>query len=91
MNKDKLVVGSKVVGEVFKDAFIKQLESEDTWISGAAVGFAQGMKYNGNVKRGLKAAVSTVTVVAVGNGLINVIKNKDAIKEIVELKIKEGI
>ena len=91
MNKDKLVVGSKVVGEVFKDAFIKQLESEDTWISGAVVGFAQGMKYNGNVKRGLKAAVSTVTLVAVGNGLINVIKNKDAIKEVVELKIKEGI
>ena len=91
MNKDKLVVGSKVVGEVFKDAFIKQLESEDTWISGAVVGVAQGMKYNGSVKRGLKAAVSTVTVVAVGNGLINVIKNKDAIKEIVELKIKEGI
>lgn len=91
MNKDKLVLGSYVVGKVFKEAFVKQLESEETWISGGVVGVAQGMKYNGSVKRGLKAAVSTVTLVAVGNGLVNVIKNKDTIKEIVELEIKEGI
>lgn len=71
---------AKVAGEIFVEAFLIQMGSEETLTVGVAAGLHQGLKYNGSVKRGIKAASATMGVMCAVNGVMNVINNIDFIK-----------
>ena len=81
MEKKELVRGLTAGALVFKKAFIEQVCDESAVSIGLATGFYQGLKYNGNFKRGLKAGVVTIGVIGAANGVVNVIKNWDTIVE----------
>ncbi len=72
---------AKVAGKLFGDAFLVQMGSESTLTMGVAAGLHQGLKYNGSVKRGVKAAAATMGVMCALNGVLNVYNNIDVIKE----------
>lgn len=72
---------AKVAGKLFGDAFLVQMGSESTLTMGVAAGVSQGLKYNGSVKRGVKAAAATMGVMCALNGVLNVYNNIDVIKE----------
>lgn len=71
---------AKVVGKVFMAGFKTQLAEESTLATGVTIGVMQGLKYNGNVKRGVKAGLATVGVFATANGVKSVMSNIDYIK-----------
>ena len=72
---------AKVAGKIFGEAFLIQMGSEATLTVGVAAGLHQGLKYNGSVKRGIKAASATMGVMCAFNGVLNVYNNIDVIKE----------
>ena len=72
---------AKVAGKLFGDAFLVQMGSESTLAMGVAAGLHQGLKYNGSIKRGVKAASATMGVMCALNGVLNVYNNIDVIKE----------
>ena len=72
---------AKVAGKLFGDAFLVQMGGEATLTMGVAAGLHQGLKYNGSVKRGVKAAAATMGVMCALNGVLNVYNNIDVIKE----------
>ena len=72
---------AKVAGKIFGEAFLVQMGSEATLTVGVAAGLHQGLKYNGSVKRGVKAAAATMGVMCALNGVLNVYNNIDVIKE----------
>ena len=72
---------AKVAGKLFGDAFLVQMGSETTLTMGVAAGLHQGLKYNGSVKRGVKAAAATMGVMCAVNGVLNVYNNIDVIKK----------
>ena len=72
---------AKVAGKIFGEAFLVQMGSETTLTMGVAAGVRQGLKYNGSVKRGVKAAAATMGVMCALNGVLNVYNNIDVIKE----------
>ena len=59
---------AKVAGKIFGEAFLVQMGSESTLTVGVASGLYQGLKYNGSVKRGVKAAAATMGVMCALNG-----------------------
>lgn len=67
---------------VFKYSALSQLKNEDTYIMSAMVGLYQGLKYNGNLVRGVKAGVATAVTISVVNGIMNTIQNIDKIKNV---------
>ena len=72
---------AKVAGKLFGDAFLVQMGGESTLTMGVAAGLHQGLKYNGSVKRGVKAAAATMGVMCALNGVLNVYNNIDVIKK----------
>lgn len=67
----KIGKGSKVFGE----AFAKQVTDANTIASSVGVGAYQGLKYNGSVKRGVKAGLSYLGIMGALNGAANVVSN----------------
>lgn len=67
----KIGKGSKVFGE----AFVKQVTDANTIASSVGVGAYQGLKYNGSVKRGVKAGLSYLGIMGALNGAANVVSN----------------
>lgn len=72
---------AQMVAVVFKGGVKKQLTQADTLEASAVVGIYQGLKYGGNVRRGIKGAAMVAGGLAAVNGVINVVENWDAIKE----------
>ena len=60
------------IGRIAVAGAMKQVADEGTLMLGVTVGLMQGLKYNGDFKRGVKAGVTTVAVVAGVNGIRNV-------------------
>lgn len=60
----------------------EQLKQE--WVIGTAagMGLAQGLKYNGSIKRGLAGATAVLVVCCAANGFYNLAINWDKIKEV---------
>ena len=79
---DKLKKRVKVTGKLFKDGFVEQVTDPKTITSSALVGIQQGMKYTGDVRRGLKAGAVTLWVLGAVNGTVNVLVNASKIKKV---------
>lgn len=67
---------------LFADGAIAQLKHPYTINAAAVIGLLQGLKYNGNFKRGVTAGLATVLVFMTANGLYNVVINFDSKKDI---------
>lgn len=71
----------KFLASVFHNGGMYQLEQEWTIGTAAAIGLQQGLKYNGNIKRGVKGGAAVLGVMYVANGLNNVIGHRREIKK----------
>lgn len=78
MKKDQL----KLMGEIFITSALDQLEMEDTFAIGVAAGIYQGLKYKGSVITGVKTAAAVIGAISASNGIKNVIRNIDKIRDI---------
>lgn len=87
MNLDKIVKTIQVNGEVLIKGAAAGITGENI-TAGATVGIQQGLKYKGDFKRGLIAAGATIGVLALANGLWNVIANQKAINEQIEIELE---
>lgn len=72
---------AKIIGTIFVKSIGKQVMQPETLVLGGLIGLGQGMKYNGNVKRGVVAGLITLGVMGGLCGIVNVAKH-------VEEKIK---
>lgn len=70
---------AKDVKNIFVDSAMKQISDENTIMLAAIIGLSQGLKYNGNLKRGVKAGAATLMVLGSVNGVANVLKNAEII------------
>lgn len=83
VSKEKMEVlidKAKIVGDIAMDAAMKQIGDQKTITLALGVGLIQGLKYNGSLKRGIKAGLATMGVVAGANVVMNIAKNWDVIK-----------
>lgn len=71
-----------LIYSTFKYAALSQLKNEDTFVVGVGVGLYQGLKYNGNLVRGVKNGVATMLVLSAATGVLNVMQNWDKIKNL---------
>lgn len=71
----------KVVKDIAIDSSLIQLRDVKTLQVAAVVGLWQGLKYRGNLKRGLNAGVATVAVITGCNVVNNLINHYDKIKD----------
>lgn len=71
----------KFVGDIACKAAAVTLQSEQTLKWSAGIGLIQGLKYNGNFKRGLKAGLATAGVMAGINVISNLANNYEEIKK----------
>lgn len=87
---NKKVAKLSIVRTIFVGAFKTQVKQEDTLLVAAGIGLGQGLKYNGDLKRGLQAGLVSLAVIATINGVSNVITNWDKLDKIVEeLEVEE--
>lgn len=68
------------VGEAFVTGVTTQLTDEGTVMIGAAAGLHQGLKYKGDIKRGAITTAAVIGCIAVGNGIVNIFRNTEYIK-----------
>jgi len=78
MNLEKIKFGAAV----FYYSAKSQMMKESTIGMAAMVGLGQGLKYNGNIKNGVKGGIATLLVLSAVNGIMNVIENYDKIKNL---------
>ena len=77
----KFVRKAKMIGYIFgRGVVLQSVESSSVGIA-TTVGLYQGLKYNGSLARGVKAAGATLAVLCTFNGVNMVIRNIDAIKQ----------
>lgn len=67
-------------GRIFISSTKAQMLNEGTITMAVMIGFMQGLKYNGNLNRGLKSGITTLVVLGMVNGVRNVVENWDTIK-----------
>lgn len=79
--ENKIKRKAKIIGDITKQSVIGTLQNEQTYIISAGVGLMQGLKYNGNFKRGLKAGLATTGVLVGTNVIRNIAINVDAIQD----------
>lgn len=84
---NKFVRKAKAVGEVFIEGALAQLADPGTLSIAATVGLFQGLKYNGNLVRGIKGGTATLGVLAAVNGIRCIFKNIDYIKQVGNVEI----
>lgn len=77
-NIEKIKFGAAV----FYYSAKSQMMKESTIGMAAMVGLGQGLKYNGNIKNGVKGGIATLLVLSGINGIMNVIENYDKIKNL---------
>ena len=63
----------------FSQGFSDAIHSTPALMISAAVGFQQGMKYTGNLKRGLTAAAISLGCTGVLGGVLSIATNADYI------------
>lgn len=72
--------GAKAI-DIAVSGAMKQASDKGTIQLAVGVGFIQGLKYNGNLVRGMKAGAVTVGVLAGVNAAANVAHNWEVIKK----------
>lgn len=78
---EKLAKKGKAAGDIALSSAMRQISNQQTLNVAVGVGLIQGLKYNGNFKRGVKAGLVTVGVYAGMNAVTNVAENWDYIKK----------
>lgn len=68
---DKIRIG----GKLFLEGFLNQAKDESTAGTALAAGLWSGLKYKGNIKRGIRAGILTELTFCTANGVRNVLKN----------------
>jgi hypothetical protein len=79
---NKKLEAIKLGAGVFYYSAKNQLLDTDTITVSATLGLIQGLKYNGNLKQGLKAGVGTLLTWSIVSGVVNVIEQSKKIKEV---------
>ena len=79
MNKN--LKKAEVVGKVFLKGFKASVVSESSIGTATFVGFYQGLKYNGSLRRGINSGVVTLTILGTIDGVGTVAKNWTIIKQ----------
>jgi hypothetical protein len=77
---NKLQRQAKVIGSIAAQSARVILEDEKSYALAGTVGLIQGLKYNGSIKRGMKAGVATMSVMVGANIIQNLVHNIDVIK-----------
>lgn len=72
---------AELVGEAFILGFKSGLMNESNVSLAGIVGLYQGLKYNGNLKRGIESGFTTLLVFSTVDGFSTIIKNWDLIGE----------
>ena len=80
--KNKLIKKVRLMSKVFYYSAKNEMFSDTTLSLAAIVGLGQGLKYNGNLKRGLTAGIATMGVFGVLSGIMNVHDNRKKIDEV---------
>ena len=75
----KLVKKANKIGELFIEGALNQLTVDGTMQMVTVVGLYQGLKYNGNLSRGIKAGGATLIVLSCLNGARTVVANRHQI------------
>lgn len=78
---EKLKRRGLVAADVAISAAMKQMADEKTVIWSAGIGLIQGLKYNGSLKRGIKAGLTAHGVIGGVNAMWNVARNWDKISK----------
>lgn len=81
MKINKKLKEAKLVGKIFVKGVINQATEPTTLMWAGAIGLIQGLKYKGNLKRGLISGTTTLGVFGVLNGVSNVKKYFDNKKQ----------
>jgi len=77
-----IVEKAEFIGKMIMDAGKNQMKQEWVIELAACIGLAQGLKYNGSIKRGVVGAAATIGAIGLANGISNVIKHWDTIKSL---------
>lgn len=77
-----LLTKAKVGALVFKEGFLHGVKTQDAIVAAGVTGLQQGLKYNGNLKRGVKGGLAAAVVVGCIHGADSVVKNWDTINDI---------
>ena len=72
----------RLMSKVFAHATVKSMFTADTMVFGTVLGLVQGLKYNGNFKRGLTTGVVTIAVMGIVNGISTVASAMEKINEV---------
>lgn len=79
MKKERLGRKADKVKEIAKDSVIAVLRDENVHLISAGVGLMQGLKYSGNLKRGIKAGLATYGTIAASNIVYSIARRYDEI------------
>ena len=77
----KLTRRAKIIKKIVTSRSEAVLTKPENYIWSGAVGLIQGLKYNGNLKNGIKGAVGGLGTILVVDVLANVAVNVDKIKD----------
>lgn len=69
----------KKVSQVFGEGVKGSLQNETGWGIATVVGIWHGLKYNGNLVRGLKGGLTVLGVFALADGVRNLVNKWDTI------------
>jgi len=73
---------AKIVGTIICDAFAQELTNEGTVGLSAAIGLYQGLKYGGNLKRGITGGMAVYVTFSAIRAVRNIMDNKDYIRNL---------
>lgn len=71
---------ARLLGGVILESIHKQLVAPETYGIAVAIGLAQGLRYNEDVKRGVKAGLYTVGFIVGTNVVFNVANNLSVLR-----------
>lgn len=72
----------RLTSKVFAHATVKSMFASDTLAFSTALGLIQGLKYQGNFKKGLVTGLATMTVMGIVNGISTVASVMEKINEV---------
>lgn len=78
--REKLKRQVNTLGRIAVKSAGLQLKQGHTYVTAGTVGLVQGLKYGGDFKRGIKAGIVSVGVLATVNAVANVAEKWDYIK-----------
>lgn len=78
-------------GQTFGEAVKNQATDDGTLMVALGLGLIQGLKYNGNFKRGLTTAAVIIGTYSAINGVVNVARNWKKINNMIDTEIEDSV